>query len=169
MHWSFPHISVLIRSKILTPRSRASEILTTQNLSAATTAICLRICGAVIAGKPGMAKAQRWCVHRPWRCERINDHVCSPIKTLKPTSEWKWGIIDMICRATPRLRGKLRARRTQQSKGKQGKKNNFKKSTLQAPTPLINLRKILLRCFCHGGDRKSNQRCAGFRAVADKN
>lgn len=40
---------------------------------------------------------------------RINDHVCSQIKMCRTTSEWQWGIIDKICRATPHLQGNRRA------------------------------------------------------------
>lgn len=75
------HISVLIRSEILTLCSRASEILTTQNLSAMTAAICLWIHTTVIARNPGWQSSEMMCALSPevwedkWPCVLSNYNV----------------------------------------------------------------------------------------------
>lgn len=97
-----PHLRI---NKILTPCSKASEILTTQSAHNDSNNLSL---DAHHGNNRKPSNAQRRCVHCPQRCGRRRDYVCSQIKMCRTTSKWKWGIIDMIWRATPHLQAKQR-------------------------------------------------------------
>lgn len=143
VHWSFLRTLVLEQSKPSTRRSR--ENFTTQSPSGTTTAIRL---WTRATAKVVKRVKKSWKARLPRRHGRANDHKRLHIRMCSSASEWKWGIIDMICKAAPssicRPSGEHVAQ-TQQSKNSRKKLDIKKNAPLRLPFTFIRLMRMLLR------------------------